>query len=421
MAELSTEQDPRMQNRRRRVREIPMVQNFTLVWLDGSIDESDEDFQHSLTQLRRIVTKIDTFINVDSCLDFIQSIDDIHVFLIISGALGQAAMPDIHHLSNIDSIYVFCGNKVKHEQWATDWSKIAGVFTKIDKLCKKLKQDTELLDRTAIPMSITSGDLSHLEPSFMYTQLIKEILLEMDYDDRAMNELTNTCRKAYKDSPEDLRIIDEFGREYHQHSPIWWYTRECFTYRMLNQALRNQDVDILIKMGFFLRDLHRQSSNSYTLTDQNIWESRSLVYRGQGLPTSHFETIKKQSQWSHIIQQFPLDKLQQRRVSKELRTQTLCVDWILSESSFGWPSIHPSSTTPFVSLKNISYHRWSRAKSFCFLCTLVFRIGDVRVNRWKDCGEFSLTLCRNVRRWETSPADRKLCEKKLLVVHHGIS
>ena len=151
MSELSMKQDVRMQDRRRRVRDIPMVQNFTLVWLDGNIDESDEDFQQSLTQLRRIVTKIDTFINVDPCLDYIQSIDDVHVFLIISGALGQAAIPDIHHLSNIDSIYVFCGNKVKHEQWATNWSKIAGVFTKIDKLCKKLKQDTELPGSNCYP------------------------------------------------------------------------------------------------------------------------------------------------------------------------------------------------------------------------------------------------------------------------------
>jgi hypothetical protein len=51
-------------------------------------------------------------------------------------------------------------------------------------------------------------------------------------------------------------MIDDFEQNYDKPSPVWWYTLECFTYKMLNRALREQDVGIIIKMGFFVRDLH---------------------------------------------------------------------------------------------------------------------------------------------------------------------
>lgn len=239
MSENYTMKHSTTQNRRQRISEIAMVQNVTLVWLDAKIDDSQKDFQHSLTQLRRIVTNIDTFIDVEECLDHIQSIDDIHVFLIISGALGQSTMPHMHHLSNIDFIYVFCGDKAKQEQWASGWAKIAGVFTNIDQLCKQLKQDAELLDRTATSISITSCDLSRLEPSFMYTQLIKEILLKMNYErKRWMNSpplverYTKTVKKTYSPSTSfsvTMAVIHPYGGTRASVSPIGCSTRHFAT------------------------------------------------------------------------------------------------------------------------------------------------------------------------------------------------
>jgi len=54
-----------------------------------------------------------------------------------------------------------------------------------------------------------------------------------------------------------MNILKEFENAYDKYSPIWWYTRECFVYKMLNKALRTENIDILIKMDFFIRDLHQ--------------------------------------------------------------------------------------------------------------------------------------------------------------------
>jgi hypothetical protein len=58
---------------------------------------------------------------------------------------------------------------------------------------------------------------------------------------------------------------------------VFTYFRDTFIYRMLNHALRFTDVEALIPMAFFIKDLHQQldqlHSNSQILP--------TVVYRGQ--------------------------------------------------------------------------------------------------------------------------------------------
>jgi hypothetical protein len=74
---------------------------------------------------------------------------------------------------------------------------------------------------------------------------LKEILLEMNYDEEAIGILVEFCRQNFSDNEKELKIIDEFARDYSKHAPIWWYTREIFTYRMLNRSLKTVDIDII--------------------------------------------------------------------------------------------------------------------------------------------------------------------------------
>ncbi|CAF4481853.1 unnamed protein product, partial [Rotaria magnacalcarata] len=53
----------------------------------------------------------------------------------------------------------------------------------------------------------------------MYTQLLKETLLDIEDDDtRSIKELAEYCR-LQDDIPEQQ--IDQIEREYRNHSPIW--------------------------------------------------------------------------------------------------------------------------------------------------------------------------------------------------------
>ena len=103
---------------------VQMVQNVLLVWLDGDIEESSSDCQHTIAQLRRTVNTINTFADGEECIQFLEDMKEEKACMIISGALGQQIVPRVHNMSQVDSIFIFCDNQKYHEQWAKDWSKI---------------------------------------------------------------------------------------------------------------------------------------------------------------------------------------------------------------------------------------------------------------------------------------------------------
>ncbi|CAF4846869.1 unnamed protein product, partial [Rotaria sp. Silwood2] len=92
-----------------------IVQNFLLIWLDADFDEFKDDYKNSLQHLRYIVATITTFTDVDECIDFLSDIEDEKAFLIVSGALGQHIVSEIHAWQQLQSIYVFCNNQSAHE------------------------------------------------------------------------------------------------------------------------------------------------------------------------------------------------------------------------------------------------------------------------------------------------------------------
>ncbi|CAF1145136.1 unnamed protein product [Rotaria sordida] len=210
--------------------------------------------------------------------------------MIVSNTLGQSTVPRIHHMSQLDSLYVLQQNKSEHTQWTQEWAKVKGIFTSIDAIYDIVKHDAERWEHDFISISVTGADLTGLDSSFMYTQLFKETLLEMEYKDKEKRELAEHCRILYSTDTKQLPIINEFEQDYDKHTPIWWYSRECFTYQMLNKALRTQEAENIIKMGFFLRDVHRHIEKLHL--SQNQDRKLFTVYRGQEidlqfLPPNH--------------------------------------------------------------------------------------------------------------------------------------
>ncbi|CAF1405332.1 unnamed protein product [Adineta steineri] len=280
---------------RRRIN-IQQMQNVLLIWLDSNIDETNDDCQNTITQLRRAVNDVNTYTDVDQCFEFIETVVDKKVCMIISGSLGQHIVPCVHNMSQVDSIFIFCGNIEYHEQWTKDWPKIKGVFTDITPICEALKEAAHQCEQNAMPMSFVGSNkkLDQLDPSFMYTQIIKEILLTIKFGQNHIQDYLNYCRDAFAGNTKEIEDIKRLESEYQKKTPIYWYTCQMFLYPMLNRALRLIDGDIITRMGFFIGDLHRQIEQLHQEQYAGTTAADSFtVYRGQGLSTGDFEKMSK--------------------------------------------------------------------------------------------------------------------------------
>ena len=274
-------------------------QSYLLIWADSSLNEKEEDYQSTLRHLRSVVNEVHLLTTPAQCITFLNEMDKQKAFIISSGALGRDLVPEIHDIAPVDTIYIFCANKQRHEGWAKQWPKIQGVYTEIRPICELLKKATRELDHDAISISIvpkqmgaSDGEkpkLDQLEPSFMYTVLFKEIILEIVEDDsKAMKQLVDYCGETGIDEDE----LKYFESTYHKKSPIWWYTCELFLYGMLNHALRCLKMETMVKLGFVIRGLHQQLLQLHR-EQLNDFKEKLVVYRGQGYNEGHFHHLNK--------------------------------------------------------------------------------------------------------------------------------
>ncbi|CAF2736515.1 unnamed protein product [Rotaria sp. Silwood2] len=357
------------------------AQNFLLFWVDSNIDQTKQDYQNTLAQLRGVVNDVDICTTPEQCIRSLKVIDDQKAFVITSGSLGRCLVPDIHDMQQLDAIYIFCGNKAAHEVWMKKWTKVKGVYTAIKPICEALQSAVKQCNQDSISVSFismneedSSENLDKLEPSFMYSQIFKEILFEINYDQQSVKDLANYCRELFKKNKVELNIIDEFERTYRPSLAIWWYSRECFTYQMLNKALRTLDGDTIIPMGFFICDLHRQIEDLHKKQINQYDGKPFIVYRGQGLFNSDFEKLTKTKRGLMSFNSF-LSTSKNRKISlafaRGALTKTDMVG-ILFQISVD-PSI---SSAPFASIREVSDIKTE--EEILFSMHTVFRIGDIQ-------------------------------------------
>jgi len=365
---------------KRRPRIQRIIQNFHLVWLDGNINENDDDCRHSIQKLKQVVNTVNTFVDFDECIDFINKIPEETTFMITSGAFGQTVVPAIHNKKQVSVIYIFCGNKDRHEKWAKEWPKVKGVFTDIKPICEALKQAAQDCDQNAVSISFApSGDSTAnkntLECSFMYTQILKDILLTIHFDHEHINEFLNYCRIEFAENSSELQNVNKIEKEYRNHEPIWWYTCETFLYSMLNRALRLMDVDIIIQMGFFVCDLHKNIADLHSKQFHGQTSSQSfIVYRGQSLAQTDFNQLNQNQGGLLAFNNF-LSTSENRETSLEFiyrnpsKNEFVSILFVMRID----PSIQ---STPFAHVANIS--EISEEEEILFSMHSVFRIGKIK-------------------------------------------
>ena len=352
-----------------------MVQNVLLIWLDRNIDKNTADCQSTITQLRRTVNSVNTFTDEKQCIEFLEDMDHDKACLIISGSLGQQIVPEIHNLAQVDTIFIFCDNKQFHETWTKNWSKIKGVFTEITPICEALKKTAQQCEQDSMPMSFVNAK-DQIEPSFMYTTIIKEILLTINFGGKQIKEYINYCRDVFADNDQELENIDKFERERMKLSPVWWYTYECFLYRMLNRGLRSLDTEIINKMGFFIADLHQQIEELHK-EQFDVGESNSqfVVYRGQGIAKTEFDKLQQTKGGLLSFNNF-LSTSKKREVSMGFarsgaaNPENVGILFVMT--------IRPDqSTTPFASIAHLSYFG-PNEDEVLFAMNSIFRIDDIQ-------------------------------------------
>jgi hypothetical protein len=282
------------------------AENLTLIWYDIPVSENTENKNQTMfiEQFRHVINNIHVFNNVDECIDYITDVKHEIIFLIVTDS--AVALNDLKQILNqvayIHSIYIFRKDDStdRHESSFTNNRKIRGTFSSITGVCTQLRKDTKRCEHNMIGFDVVSADNitnDKQEANFMYAQLLKECFLDIaNNENNDITDLIEYCRLQYADNQHELVRIDELERDYTSHSPIWWYTRDGFLYKMLNKALRIQDIETLYAMRIFTKQLHEQLVHLHHYQQNtpigSISLCQTILYRGQQMPSNEFNMIK---------------------------------------------------------------------------------------------------------------------------------
>ena len=102
--------------------------------MDASIDDSTDEAQNTLAQLRSVVNDVNIFTQLDEAIDFLTDVE---------GIIAERILPFIHDIPQLDAIYILCSNPSQHQQWTKKWIKIKSAHTDTQSLCESLQLATK--------------------------------------------------------------------------------------------------------------------------------------------------------------------------------------------------------------------------------------------------------------------------------------
>ena len=79
----------------------------------------------------------------------------------------------------------------------------------------------------------------------------------LPHDHKAKQQMIDACRDYYRGHKTVLSKIDEFTSTYNANDCIRWYTKDTFVYKLINKALRTEDIEQLYTFRYFITDLSK--------------------------------------------------------------------------------------------------------------------------------------------------------------------
>jgi tetratricopeptide (TPR) repeat protein len=229
------------------------------------------------------------------CIDLIKCVTDERILLVVSGTFAQQVLDQIHGLHTIVAVFIFCMERETYISLRTSHDKIVDVFDKQQSLIVSIRDTMQLIDKQTLAISLfdqkqrSVRDLSKESASFLCYQLLLIVLRAMPQDERSKIDMLDKCDAYYRNCRREQKKIREFRIEYRRDKAIEWYTKECFLYKLLNKALRTEDIELLYLFRFFIIDLCADLEQESAKMDRT---QVLTLYRGQKISCDEFEKLK---------------------------------------------------------------------------------------------------------------------------------
>ena len=221
----------------------------------------------------------------------------------------------------------------------------------------------------------------------LYQTLLRELLNE----NNSFQIKSSLLRKYFRPiDSNDKQVMEEFDTEYKPDKAIHWYTRESCIYKILNKALRTQNIDDIMPFDQFIRDLNKQLADEHGKFVKQQKTSTIQVYRGQLISIDEVNRLKTGKGQLLSINSF-LSTSTNRQKALEFATSRPPPNDKLTSILLEIKVDLQAICKPYADIKHLSAFAEEEEILFMFGC--VFRIDNVVYDENKKIWMGSFTVC----------------------------
>ena len=237
------------------------VENFIIILL-GLTDEENH--------LQSLVNFIRQFDDLQPFNEFLPTLTYEKAILIVHESL----IDSIEDLTLFYSIYIL---SKRNQSTKKGHSNLRGNYRNLKLISEKMNE--EILDEN----DLISIESIPMDSKRFYSQLLKETILLKDNEGNLQKDFLNYCRLHYQNNPNELKLIEQFEKDFQPMKIIGWFTRNCFLQKIVQRALRTMEIDLLFKTRFVIQLINQQIKQN---------SLKEIVYRILHVSTDQMKTIK---------------------------------------------------------------------------------------------------------------------------------
>ncbi|CAF1432879.1 unnamed protein product, partial [Didymodactylos carnosus] len=137
------------------------------------------------------------------------------------------------------------------------------------------------------------SELTKESAEFLWYQLIRDYLINIPKTVNSQQEMIDKCRSYYRGNQSYLKYVNEFQETYKTNqNGIKWYTKTSFIYRLVNQALRTEDIEALLTLRYYIVDLCTWLKQESDELKEYLCRITITLYRGLKLSDDEIEKLK---------------------------------------------------------------------------------------------------------------------------------
>ncbi len=225
---------------------------------------------------------------------------------------------------------------------------------------------------------------------FLYFQLFLQSLIKMPRNDKKAKKELIEDWLTYSDNENERKMIDCFDKKYNSQQAFYWYSKKQFLYSVLNEALRERDINAIFTMRFFIIDLIQELTDEHCkfLTQKCRANDKLTLYRGQEIFVNELDLLRKSKDEFITFNSF-LSTSEEKNVAQVYADveNTSNSKGILYEITIDTRM----KTTPFADIKQRSNHL--DEEETLISAGAIFRIGEVVYDNDQHMWIAKLLLC----------------------------